>query len=236
MEPSPAKTPSKPAPTSGPVVPAQVRWHGKLAGLIAYGATCALASTIRWSWEDRSGVLAPDHHQPVIYAAWHNRILLSPHIFRYITRGKPERRLGTLVSASRDGGLIAYVLELFHAIPARGSSSRRGAQALRDLLRLTRRGCDIAITPDGPRGPRYHVQEGILVLAQFSGLPIVPMAYHLPRKKSLGSWDGFQIPLPFSRCHVTFDEPILVPRDISTEEFERLRAHLEARLRAITRD
>lgn len=236
MEPTPPSPSPKPARTSGPVVPAEARWHGRIAGRIAYWVTCALASTIRWSWEDRSGVLAPDHHQPVIYAAWHNRILLSPHIFRYITRGKPNRRLGTLVSASHDGGLIAYILELFDAVPARGSSSRRGAQALRDLLRLTRRGCDIAITPDGPRGPRYHVQEGILVLAQFSGLPIVPVAYHLPWKKSLGSWDGFQIPLPFSRCHVTFDEPVPVPRDVTPEEFEKLRAHLETRLRAITRD
>jgi len=236
MSSTPDNPASQPAARGGPVVAARARWHGRLAAHILHRATCAVAATLRWSWDDRSGVVAPDHHQPVIYAAWHNRILLSPHIFRRISRGKPGRRLATLVSASGDGGLIAHVMELFKAIPARGSSSRRGAQALRDLLRLARDGCDIAITPDGPRGPRYHAQEGVIVLAQLTGLAIVPVAYHLPWKQSLGSWDGFQVPLPFGRCEVTLDAPIHVPRELTPEDVERYRAQLEQRLKEITRD
>ncbi len=228
--------PTRPAARSAPVIPTKPHWHGRLAAHLAYRATCLLAATLRWTWEDHSGVLAPDHHQPVIYAAWHNRILLSPHIFRHITRGKSGRKLATLVSASRDGSLIAYALELFKAIPARGSSSRRGAQALRDLVRLARNGCDIAITPDGPRGPRYRAQEGVIVAAQFTGLTIVPVAYHLPWKKSLGSWDAFQIPLPFGRCDVTLGKPLVIPRELSPEQLAGFRAELESRLHAITRD
>jgi hypothetical protein len=228
--------PVRPAARSGPVVPATPSWHGRLAAHLAYRTTCLLATTLRWSWEDHSGVLAPDHHQPVIYAAWHNRILLSLHVFRRVTRGKSGRRLATLVSASRDGGLIAHVLGLFNAVSARGSSSRRGAQALRDLMRLARNGCDIAITPDGPRGPRYKAQEGIIVAAQFTGLSIVPVTYHLPWKISLRSWDAFQIPLPFSRCHVTLGKPLRIPRELSPEQLEGFRAELESRMRAITRD
>jgi lysophospholipid acyltransferase (LPLAT)-like uncharacterized protein len=127
-------------------------------------------------------------------------------------------------------------MELFGLIPARGSSSRRGAAALLDLVRHTRSGCDIAITPDGPRGPRYQAQEGIIVLAQVTGLPIVPVAYHLSWKKVLPSWDGFQIPLPFSRCEVTFGTPLQIPRDLTPEQVAALRAELESRLKAITRD
>jgi len=228
--------PATPRAKGGPVIPSQPKWHGRLAAHAAFWMARILAGTLRGSWDDRAGVVAPTHNQPVIFATWHNRILLSPFIYRHLTRGKANRRLATLISASRDGGLIACVMELFGLIPARGSSSRRGAAALLDLVRHTRSGCDIAITPDGPRGPRYQAQEGIIVLAQVTGLPIVPVAYRLSWKKVLRSWDGFQIPLPFSRCEVTFGSPLQIPRDLTPEQVAALRAELESRLKAITRD
>lgn len=228
--------PATPRAKGGPVIPSQPKWHGRLAAHAAFWVARILAATLRWSWDDCSGVVAPSHNQPVIFATWHNRILLSPFIYRHLTRGKSDRRLATLISASRDGGLIACVMALFGLIPARGSSSRRGAAALLDLVRHARSGCDIAITPDGPRGPRYRAQEGIIVLAQVTGLPIVPVAYHLSWKKVLRSWDGFQIPLPFSRCEVTFGSPIEIPRDLTSEQVAALRAELESRLLSITQD
>jgi len=228
--------PAKPQAKGGPVIPSQPKWHGRLAAHVAVGIARILAATIRWSWEDAAGVIDPNHNQPVIFAVWHNRILLSAFIYRHLTRGKSNRRLATLISASRDGGLIAYVMQRFGLIPARGSSSRRGAAALLDLVRHARSGCDIAITPDGPRGPRYKAQEGIIVLAQVTGLSIVPVAYHLSWKKVLRSWDRFQIPLPFSRCAVTFGPPLQIPRDLTPEQVAALRAELESRLLSITRD
>jgi lysophospholipid acyltransferase (LPLAT)-like uncharacterized protein len=236
MDAAPESRPAAPRTKGGPVIPAQPKWHGRIAAHAAFWIARILAATLRWSWDDRAGVVAPAHNDPVIFAVWHNRILLSASIYRHLTRGKSGRRLATLISASRDGGLIAYVMELFGIIPARGSSSRRGAAALLDLVRHARTGCDLAITPDGPRGPRYQAQEGIIVLAQVTGLPIVPVGYRLSWKKVLRSWDGFQIPLPFSQCEVTFGPPLQVPRELTPDQVAELRAELESRLRSITRD
>ena len=144
--------------------------------------------------------------------------------------------MAALVSASKDGALLARILEWFRIQPVRGSSSRRGAQALRELTTWAERGHDLTITPDGPRGPCYQVQDGITSLAQLTGLPIVPVALNLNWKISIKSWDRFQIPLPFARCEVCVGRTFHVPADASDAAREKLRGQLEAELRAITRD
>jgi len=98
------------------------------------------------------------------------------------------------------------------------------------------RGHDLAITPDGPRGPRYVVQEGVISTAQLTGLPIVPVCYRLQWKICMNSWDGFQIPLPFTRCEITTGNALRVPREATDAEREALRRRLEDELRSITRD
>jgi hypothetical protein len=144
--------------------------------------------------------------------------------------------MAALVSASKDGALLARTLEWFRVQPVRGSSSRRGAQALRELTTWAERGCDLTITPDGPRGPCYQIQDGITSLAQLTGLPIVPVSLNLNWKIRLKSWDRFQIPLPFARCEVCVGKAVRVPQNASDAEREELRRQLEAELRAITRD
>jgi lysophospholipid acyltransferase (LPLAT)-like uncharacterized protein len=104
------------------------------------------------------------------------------------------------------------------------------------LTTCAERGWDLAITPDGPRGPRYEAQDGVIATAQLTGLSILPVSYHLNWKIRLKSWDRFQIPLPFARCNVVFGNPIAVPRDISDEERELLRKQLEQTLREISKD
>jgi len=141
-----------------------------------------------------------------------------------------------LISASRDGGLLASVVERFGIQPIRGSSSRRGPQALLEATTWMERGYSIVITPDGPRGPVYQVQEGIIHLAQLTGRPIIPTSNFTRWKARLGSWDRFQIPLPFARCESYHGEPIWVARDTGESEREQLRARLESAMRAITRD
>jgi lysophospholipid acyltransferase (LPLAT)-like uncharacterized protein len=141
-----------------------------------------------------------------------------------------------MVSASRDGGLLSRVLELFGVQPVRGSSSRRGAQALREMVSWAVAGYDLAITPDGPRGPCYEVQEGVISTAQLTGLAVVPVSYYLNWKIRAKSWDRFQIPLPFTRCDVFVGKPIRVPREASDAERELLRKELERALREISRD
>lgn len=144
--------------------------------------------------------------------------------------------MAAMVSASRDGALLTQVLEWFDVQPVRGSTSRRGPQALRELAGWAKRGLDLAITPDGPRGPRYRVQEGVVALAQLTGLPLLPVGYRLHPKIEARSWDRFQIPLPFSRVDVFFGQPLRIPRRADADEREALRRQLEAALMSITHD
>jgi len=175
--------------------------------------------------------------QPVIYCIWHNRLALSIRLYQMANRIRGcHRRMATLVSASHDGGILAEVLERFDAQPVRGSSSRRGPQALREMSTWIRRGLDAAITPDGPRGPRYRLQEGVLSLAQVTGRPIVTVGVSVRWKFHLKSWDRFLIPIPFTRCDYEFSEPIEVPRRMFAEEKEALRRRLESTLCTLNPD
>src|SRR5436189_6328705 len=115
--------------------------------------------------------------------------------------------MAAMVSASKDGAFLAAILERFKVQPVRGSSSRRGRQALPELTTWAERGYDLAITPDGPRGPCYVVQHGVMSLAQVSGLPIIPFSFCADWKLRPKSWDRFQIPLPFSRCEIILEKP-----------------------------
>jgi lysophospholipid acyltransferase (LPLAT)-like uncharacterized protein len=196
-----------------------------------------MALTIRYRLDDRSGLFSVPPKEPLIFAVWHNRLALVLDLYdHYMCRPQPERRMAAMVSASKDGGMLARVLELFRVQPVRGSSSRRGAQALRELVGWGERGYDLAITPDGPRGPCYTVRDGVIATAQLTGLPIVPVSFRLNWKIRLKSWDRFQIPLPFARCDITTGRPMRVPREASEAERESLRQQLEAELRAITQD
>jgi lysophospholipid acyltransferase (LPLAT)-like uncharacterized protein len=144
--------------------------------------------------------------------------------------------MAAIVSASKDGGLLAAILECFKVQPVRGSTSRRGPQALLELTTWAERGYDLAITPDGPRGPCYDVQDGVMSLAQITGLPIMPFSWFLRWKLRLNSWDRFQIPLPFSYCEMNVGRPIRVPREATDEERARLRQELQDTLRMLTKD
>lgn len=218
-----------------------VAWHGRLLAFLIYSLIRLVMFTIRFSWIDRAGLLTSTSPVPVIYCTWHNRLALSLAIQRYIDHQQSrnncqKRRMAAIVSASRDGGLLARILELFDVQPVRGSSSRRGPQALREMTTWTEQGLNVAITPDGPRGPCYRIQEGVIALAQITGLSVYPISYHLSWKYCLKSWDRFQIPVPFTRCEVTFGEPIRVPREADENEREVLRQRLEQQLQSITKD
>ncbi|MEW6303963.1 MAG: lysophospholipid acyltransferase family protein [Verrucomicrobiota bacterium] len=229
--------PAKPARRSGVVVPQSVKWHGRLAAALIYIFTRLLYATIRFRWDDRSGLFDQDLSQRVIFAGWHNRLALSFMLYiKYVQSRAPSRQMVALISASRDGGLLARTLEHFGVSTVRGSSSRRGAQALLELTTCAERGYDLAITPDGPRGPCYQVQDGVIAAAQLTGLPIVPVSYHLNWKYRLKNWDRFQVPLPFACCTVTLGEAISVPREASDEERARLKEKLQSVMMEITKD
>src|SRR5579859_7218230 len=213
---------------SGVIVPNSPEWHQRLGAWILWAALRLVAATLRYRINDPHGFMVGKDCGPAIYCIWHNRLALSLKL--YFTFGRRYHRaagLAGLVSASKDGAFLAAVLERFGVLPVRGSSSRRGPQALLELTTWAERGYDLAITPDGPRGPRYVVQEGVMSLAQLTGLPIVPFSFYARRKIQLKSWDAFQIPLPFSRCELSLGKPVYVPRDATDGQREETRKNLE---------
>ena len=236
---APLQTPdaSRKPQKSGVVIPNSPRWFQRLAAFLIWLVANLVLATLRYRVNDPHGLLKQKSFPPAVFCIWHNRLALSMKIyFSFVRPQKSDQRLAGLVSASKDGALLAAIFEKFGVQPVRGSSSRRGAQALRELTTWADRGYDLAITPDGPRGPKYFVQEGAIVLAQLTGRVLVPVTHQLSWKISLKSWDGFQIPLPFSRCEITFGKTFLVPRESTAEAREKIRREFEAELLAIGGD
>ena len=166
-------------------------------------------------------------HGQTIMAFWHNRLLLLPYIYRYEMHLK---HLVAMVSKSRDGEFTANFLERFGFRCIRGSSSEGGRKTFSQAIRMAQQGFDIAITPDGPRGPRYQVQPGVIKLAQITSLPILPVAYQANIRRELNSWDGFIVPGPFARVVVEIAPVITVPRRAGKEQLEQIRIHLQSQL------
>lgn len=146
-----------------------------------------------------------------IYAMWHCGQVFLAYAHR-------NRRICALVSRSKDGEYMARIIVRLGLSAVRGSTSKGGPQALLELMDSASAGFHPALTPDGPRGPRRKVQQGIIYLAQKTALPIVPVACGLSRKLVFRSWDEFQVPLPFGRAAVVYGEPVHVSKNDSMEE------------------
>lgn len=202
---------------------------------LVHAGVVSLAALQRVHLQDPHGVRALVRTRPTIFAIWHNRLALTMPVRDRIFEGTtPRPPLAALVSASRDGAFLAAVLESFGAHAVRGSSSRRGSRALLELHDLASRGHHLAITPDGPRGPRYSMHPGAAAIARLAQMPIVPVGVNYSWKIQLPTWDRFQIPLPGSRCDILLGEPLWVPE--MTEDLEPLIEVLRQRLMALTRD
>jgi lysophospholipid acyltransferase (LPLAT)-like uncharacterized protein len=134
--------------------------------------------------------------EPIAFVLWHNRLFLSPEIFR---RYRTRRPLYGLVSASKDGAWLAAFYRMIGLLPVRGSSSNFGREAGRLLIEVMRAGNDIGITPDGPRGPLYVVEPGVLVVTRRTNAPMILLGAEFGPAVRLRSWDRFYIPWPFTR-------------------------------------
>jgi len=167
--------------------------------------------------------------QPYLLAFWHRYLLLMVH-------SRHRKPIVVMISKHKDGEYIASTMERFGVTAARGSSSRGGAAALREMIERAARGENIAITPDGPRGPALVAQAGVVLAAQRTGCPVIPVAVISDRKKVLGSWDGFEIPKPFSRVMFVYGEPLRVPAELDSPGVERSRVEIENAMRALTDD
>lgn len=159
--------------------------------------------------------------EQVILSFWHDQLLLM--VLGY--RG-PLAKI--LISPSKDGELIARVMGYFGQEAVRGSSSRGGRAAFKALLSLAKEKVDLVITPDGPKGPRHQLKEGVIQLARLSGRPVIPMAFVCSRGHRFGSWDRFLLPYPFGRGVYAFGEPVYYNKAEGAEAFrERLEAAME---------
>lgn len=168
----------------------------------------------------------PDLDRHYIYVMWHEYLLLP--IGRYAS---PDFHV--LISRSNDGQLLAETCRRLDISVIRGSTSRGGVEAIRQMLRAGRN-THLALTPDGPRGPRQRVQPGLVYLAARAGLPVVPVGFGLDRPWRLGSWDRFALPRPWGRARCITGEPIHVPPDANRDELELHRRQVEESLTNVT--
>ena len=165
--------------------------------------------------------------------AWHNRLLFFPAIIPAVAR----KRTAAVVSASRDGQYIADLISMYGIRSIRGSSSRRGTNALLESVRLMKdEGLNVVFTPDGPRGPRYQMKPGPVMLASLTGAAVCPLSINASRYWSVKSWDGFQIPKPGATLTLVFGKLIHIPAGIEGEELEKWRLEVERAMNAITVD
>jgi lysophospholipid acyltransferase (LPLAT)-like uncharacterized protein len=194
--------------------------------LIAFGFRLLQlwARTLRFRIDDRAGIVGHPANDRYIGALWHNRLLLFP----YVVRKYVPNRLGAgLISASRDGALLADLVKRFGFHVVRGSSSRLGATAMLQLAEVIANGRDVLITPDGPRGPAYEMSAGIVFLAQKSGVAVLPINMEYSSCWRLRSWDRFILPVPFSHVRVVFGTPHRIKGTTTEGEFEAERLRLQ---------
>ncbi len=209
---------------------ASPKW--RLVGFLCKGIIDFIFATSRIEIDgaDNAEVRSLLDSKRFIGAFWHSRIL-----------GIAYRYTGwnalTLVSRSHDGEIIAQTLMRQGHEPVRGSTSRGGLRALSQLIKRMKGSSRTAvIIPDGPRGPRFQVQPGVVLLAAKTGYPILPATYSARRVKIFSSWDRFMLPMPFNRCRMVFGTPIHVPVHAGPSTLERRRAELETELNRITRE
>lgn len=206
-----------------------------LVGLAGSLVLRALNLTLRWrviglAEGDRYWACSP----PRILAFWHSQQLMMPWTYLNARRRGLSRRIAALISQHQDGRMIASGMRFLGIDTVSGSSTRRGREALYEMLGKLKNGSHVGITPDGPRGPVNRVKGGIIRLAQRSGAGIFPAAVSFERCWRFGSWDRMILPKPFSRAVLALGEMIFVPAEITQEEFLAYSRRLEAALNEAT--
>ncbi|MBI1387120.1 MAG: DUF374 domain-containing protein [bacterium] len=197
--------------------------HAAHAYIQCWGATNRLESIGREFNADRIR-----NGGPFIFCFWHSRQIFP--LYYYKNTG-----VSTLVSKSRDGEFITQTIRRCGLEASRGSSSRNGSEGLLGLLHWLKKGHSVAVTPDGPRGPRETVQSGIIHLARLAGIPIMPATWAASRCLRMKSWDHFMVPLPFGVVREVIGKDVAVPIDASSDVMEEKRIELQEEMRRITR-
>ena len=185
-------------------------------------------STTRWTLVGAENFAPFERGSPVIAAFWHEQLPLMPALWMRARASTPGLRLHVLVSRHSDGRFIGQVIARFGLDVAHGSTSRGGARGAMALLAALEAGDQVALTPDGPRGPRRMAASGVAQLAALSGCAVLPCAARTSRRHVLSSWDRMIVPLPWGRGVLVCGAAIDVTRDDGTAALPAIVAAMTA--------
>ncbi|WP_022852120.1 lysophospholipid acyltransferase family protein [Limisalsivibrio acetivorans] len=191
--------------------------------LILYGMTFRYRVTGEENLEK-----ATEGGRSVVFYTWHNQIFPVLHYHR-------GEKLAVIISASKDGDMMAYVAELFGYRTARGSSSRHGTRALLGAQRIMKEGWHGAVAVDGPKGPVYKFKPGAVYLAKITDKVLMPVIFNCKKRKKFASWDGFVLPAPFSRVEIHYGEPVFVSANTDPDIVKKDVEFIEKRTLELTR-
>lgn len=194
-----------------------------------------LNRTLRWKYigldgEERFWT----HGEPRILAFWHSQQLLMPWIYLNARKDKSCRKISVLISQHGDGRMVARAMKFLGIHSVAGSSSRRGREAMYNLIETIKNGDHIAITPDGPKGPACKLKPGVIRIAERSQAPIYPTAVAAERCWTFKSWDKMILPKPFSRMVMIMGEKIVIPQGLTEEEFQKQAQKVEDALNQLS--
>ncbi|MBY0523914.1 MAG: lysophospholipid acyltransferase family protein [Gemmataceae bacterium] len=205
-------------------------WLIRLLALVASLIVRAWIGTLRYRVRplgpnvDPHLVQGPERY---IYAFWHETLLLPAYHY-----SRPNTHV--LISQHADGELVAQIAQHLGCSVVRGSATRGGVQALRQVMRLGD-GTHVVVTPDGPQGPRRRIQDGLIFMAARTGMLLVPVGFGCCKPwRFQKSWDRFAVPKPFSRARCVMGKPISIPADVSREQMETYRQQFEAAMAHVT--
>lgn len=197
-----------------------------LLGYLIYRYLKVVYSTTKWQIINENFNLASTG---AIYAFWHGKLAMMPYVF------PSNRIMNILISTHTDGDIIKIAMHHFGLQTINGSSKRNPTMALRMIIKKAKNNENIAITPDGSRGPAYQINGNIIEIAKLVKLPIIPVSYAVNKKKILNSWDKFMIPLLFNRGVLIYGEPIIVNQNDDANQIANLKNLLAVTLSNITK-
>ncbi len=196
------------------------------AGLLAPPLLRAAYSTLKFETTNESNLESWRTGAPVVFVTWHGRLLPLLYLFR-------DRGIVMLVSQHRDGEYLTRLGRGLGYDAVRGSSTRGGHGALRELVRKVRGGSSLAITPDGPQGPKEKLKPGALQVARITNAPVIPVMAGGESAWWVEGWDRFMIPKPMATIRVAVGAPSNVPGNTSVRDLERYANELEDRLQSL---
>ena len=196
------------------------------AGLLAPPLFRAAYSTLKFETTDESNLEPWKTGEPVVFVSWHGRLLPLLYLFR-------NRGIVMLVSQHRDGEYLTRLGRGLGYDAVRGSSTRGGHGALRELVRKVRGGSSLAITPDGPRGPKEKLKPGALQVARITNAPVIPIMAGGDSAWWIEGWDRFMVPKPWATIRVAVGAPRIVPGDASVRDLQQYASELEDQLQSL---